>query len=44
MDIPATTAAVLALVWTGFQEVRMWKMCANCPYYSYAHEDEEKTV
>jgi len=36
-DLEATTGlAVLALIWTGFQEIRLWKMCRTCPYYNFA--------
>lgn len=25
---------IVALIWTGWQEIRMFKMCKNCPYYN----------
>jgi len=40
----AGTAALLialaASVWTGYQEVRFWKMCQTCPYYQFAMREE----
>lgn len=44
MDTVTASLAFAALVWSGWQEIRLWKMCTNCPYYVDAISKEKKMV
>jgi len=45
-SIETTTGlAFAALVWSGWQEIRLWKLCNTCPYKRYVEaKEEEKKV
>jgi hypothetical protein len=34
---------LLLAIWSGWQEIRMWKMCLSCPFYRAAQEKKRFT-
>ena len=36
--------AFATMVWTGYQELRFWKMCKNCPYFLSSEEKKIRDI